>query len=238
MKTLEERKIGLEESPEELRESEALNLLHYFRILNRWKAKILVAAFLAATVSFLTSFWSPRMYVATATIFASRDSSVIGTAASRLLGMPNFIAGGASMEIIPPMIRSRRMIEDIVEHFQLGKFSPGAPKSALLNRVRGMIRIYDTEKRALYAVEVRHEDPKLAADIANFAVENLDRLNEELKVTSEKPIVRLLDSAIPPSDPESRRIIQKMFVSSLVVGFIVVLYAFLTDYLHRLRRNS
>ena len=241
METIDERNIDAQRVPKEVEEivrgSDPLTLLHYLLILNRWRVRILGAAFLAAMVAFLLTWWSPRMYVSTATIFAPREAPVFGGAAGRFLDIANVSTGGASMEIIPPMIRSRRMAEDVIEQFGMNKTYPGMTKQSLVNKVHRMIALYDTEKRALYAIEVHHQDPKTAADIANFVVANLDRLNEDLKITSEKPIVRLLDPATPASAPEGRRMLEKMVASGLIVGLLIVMYAFLTDYLKRLQNS-
>jgi hypothetical protein len=88
-----------------------------------------------------------------------------------------------------------------------------------------------------FAVEVEGSDPELIRDIANFAVENLDKINIELLVTSQKPMVKVLDPALK-GVPVKRDISKKAIASGLFVFLAYALFIFFKEYFSQLKKSS
>lgn len=133
--------------------------------------------------------------------------------------------GGFSQDLIHFILTSRRMKNDIDSHFNI----------AGRRGVWWSLRPFRTGPGSCFSVAVIGSDPELTKSIANFAIENLDRLNLELQITSLKPMVRVID----PADrgvKQSRPVLKKSLFSALFVFLVYSIYIFLADYLRAPRR--
>jgi capsular polysaccharide biosynthesis protein len=81
------------------------------------------------------------------------------------------------------IISSQRMREDIEKHFDL----KSNPDFKLID-----IIAYNTLP---LTTEVKGTDPELVKDIANYCVSNVDRINAELNLSPEKPLLKVIDYA-------------------------------------------
>lgn len=115
------------------------------------------------------------------------------------------------------MLKSRRMFSDILEGLQLYK-RPNSRFSIDVVTIQGGLNI-----------SVTGRDPKLTRDIANFCVTNLDKINEELKITSEKPMVKVLDKAALGT-PKDKKIFKKLFAASLFGAILGLFLAVVDNY--------
>jgi hypothetical protein len=137
--------------------------------------------------------------------------------------------------MIEALVRSRRMAEDVIENFFSEQYSNQRAKERLIRRVQKMIRIASGEVGGgALVLEVRSSNAQQAADIANFCVQNLDVLNQELDINPEKRFIKVLDPAIPSVFPESRKIQRKVFVAMLTAGLGIAIMFFLMDYIRYL----
>lgn len=83
----------------------------------------------------------------------------------------------------------------------------------------------DIGKTKILKLEVDDHDPRFAANIANFYMKNLDRLNEQLQITTQKPMVQVLDPASPslrPYKPKLKKNLILAFVFSLCLSFFLI----------------
>ena len=90
-------------------------------------------------------------------------------------------------------------------------------------------------KEGIISVSVRAKDPCLAAELTNLYVSNLDKINDELKVTSLKPIVTVLDPAIPSDIPCSPKVKLSLVISGVLSLFVGILGAFFMHYIETMR---
>jgi len=65
-------------------------------------------------------------------------------------------------------------------------------------------------------------------------MQNLDKLNNELSISSNRPMVKILDAAVRGT-PESRQVPRKLFVSAMAAFLISSFYIFFSDYLRKLK---
>jgi len=113
------------------------------------------------------------------------------------------------------------MAEDISKHFDLDKkpkFSYG-------------LRFVDARNTS--GIQIDATDPDLAKEIANFVLQNLDKLNDELDLTTQPKMVRVLD---PPLTGRMvpKRVKRKMILSGLVAFLITSTCIVLADYIKTL----
>lgn len=140
----------------------------------------------------------------------------------KYIGLPSLSIGASSDEIIFSMLKSRRMSRDINEHFNLS------------SKRRFWWRLDTYVVTGGFAVEVKGSDPELTRDITNFAVENLDKINSELQVTTQKPMVKVLDSALR-GVPVGRNVSKKVTSNCFFIFLSYNLFIFFREYLSHLR---
>jgi len=136
--------------------------------------------------------------------------------------------GGVS-PVITAIIKSRRTRTAVVKRFSLmERFKYKNLEEALL-ALEDRMEVSVSPVDNTITLEVTTEDPKLSADIANFCIEYLDTVNEELQITTQKPMVKVLDPAYPPIEPSSPKIKLNLLVAGLLSLFMGILISLLLD---------
>jgi tyrosine-protein kinase Etk/Wzc len=153
-------------------------------------AGVTLAAVLAASVM---SLLLPKTYESSAALLPQLESKE-GGALSALLtataagGMAQNL--GISLPTIPTtptdifvaILKSRVMVDEVIARFHLmkryGERTMHATREELLERVRVTL-----SKEKVIKIVVEDHDPQVAADMANFFIANLDRLNRTVNVS-------------------------------------------------------
>lgn len=171
---------------------EEVNLLDYWRVI--WKRRWLIAGLCATAVSAALgiSLLMPKIYESTATLLPQMESKEGGLGA--LLAASAVASGAQSLGISLPgapatptdlfvaMLKSRIMADDIVKQFDLKDLFKVKTMQEARKKLEGVTKI-TVSKEKVIKITVEAEQPQLAADIANFYVANLDRLNRTLNVS-------------------------------------------------------
>lgn len=199
-----------------------IDIFHYIELYKRQWKKMVFLVILAMLVASMVQSMQPVTYCSTLIALSAKEN--IQSNLGSYLGLPNLTMGTSSDDIVFSMLKSRRMKKDINEHFKLNS-KPKFWWSLDTYVVTGG-----------FAVEVKGSDPELTRDIANFAVENLDKINLELQVTSQKPMVKVLDSALKGT-PAKKYISKKAIASGLFVFLAYTLFIFFEEYFSHLKRS-
>jgi len=189
-----------------------------------WKTivKLMVIAMFFTTIF---SMLGPVNYVSTVTIISAGSGGSSSSSIGKLLGISGLGGGDSSNEIIIAILRSNRMARDIQAFLQFNKKQKFSYAIATREIAAGM------------AINVRGNDPLFTEKIANFAVQNLDKINSELNITPSKPMVKVLDSATYGAR-ESRQTPRKILIAGLAAFLLMSLYIFFSDYLRKLKTQQ
>jgi len=199
-----------------------IDVFHYIELYKKHWKKMIFLVLCASLFTIVFQFIQPATYRSTLIALSSKEGGQ-GANIGSYLGLPNLAIGNGSDEIIFSMLKSRRMSNDISERFDLKK-------------KRGFWWSLDTYiVTGGFAVEVKGSDPDLTRDITNFAVENLNKINLELQVTSQKPMVKVLDPAIRGTQV-GKDVFKKSMASDLLVFLIYTLFIFFREYFSQLKR--
>jgi len=199
------------------------NLLYYINIYKKiWKAIIMVMI-VSAVLTFVFVSVQPVSYVSTVTLLSTEitQPQQFTEGIGKFLGISGFAANSSS-DIVITLLSSRRMSADIRREFDLDK-KPGFRHKLETTKMQNGIY-----------VNVNGTDPLLTEKIANFAVVNLDKINTELSLTPNKPMIKILDPAVYGAK-ESKQIPRKMLIACIMSFLIISLYAFFSDYLKKLK---
>lgn len=173
--------------------SDSTTLFDYWDVLTEHRRLIggLCLAGMLATLSI--SLLLPNVYESTASILPQLDSKEMGTLAT-LLASP--AAGGMAQNLglgLPAMpttptdvfvsiVKSRVMADEVIGRFKLMDRYREKTMVETRKELEDHIRITVTKEKVI-KVAVEDEDPQVAADMANFYVTNLDRLNRTVTVS-------------------------------------------------------
>ncbi|WHZ23091.1 MAG: Lipopolysaccharide biosynthesis [Nitrospira sp.] len=173
--------------------SDSTTLFDYWDVLTEHRRLIggLCLAGMLATLGI--SLLLPNVYESTASILPQLDSKEMGTLAT-LLASP--AAGGMAQNLglgLPAMpttptdvfvsiVKSRVMADEVIGRFKLMDRYREKTMVETRKELEDHIRITVTKEKVI-KVAVEDEDPQVAADMANFYVTNLDRLNRTVTVS-------------------------------------------------------
>jgi capsular polysaccharide biosynthesis protein len=100
-----------------------------------------------------------------------------------------------------------------------------------LGAISTLIKNTDIESSGLFKVTVEDKNPEMAAIIANTYIEHLDIINEELKITTQKPMLQILDKAIPPLSPSNNKMRLNLIIATVLSSFITMFISFFVEYI-------
>lgn len=187
--TVNKGKVMEEQRPYIERDEDEVNLLDYWRVI--WKHKSLISALVIASVltALVISLIMPKIYESTAAILAPKEATAGSGLASILAtsGAGQFFGGmvpsiSSTRDIFVSILKSRTMAQDIVDNFNLKEYYRAEYTDQAINALKSDTNI-SVSKEGTISVKVEARDPKLAADIANFYITNLDRIFSRLSIT-------------------------------------------------------
>jgi tyrosine-protein kinase Etk/Wzc len=175
-------------------QDDEINLLDYWRVIQTRKWMILGLVFVSVfTAGFYSYFIATKIYESKAAILAPKESgggasglaaALAASGVGQILGGAGGLlpGGGSNRDTFVAILKSRTMAEDLVSRFNLkdyyeAKFIEDAVKT--LEKATDI----SVSKEGVITVAVDDKNPKLAADLANAYVTNLDRLFARLGTT-------------------------------------------------------
>lgn len=197
-----------------------IDIMHYLSIYKREWKKIVYWMILAMAITMVISMLKPATYSSTLIALSPKEGSTGGKLES-FLGLS---MGNSSEDLIFSMLKSRRMSDDINRHF-----NPDGKR-----KLSWSIDTYIVTGG--FAVEIKGSDPLLTRDIANFAVTNVDKINMELQISPQKPMVKVLDPALKGS-PANKNVSKKVMTAALFVFLIYTLFVFFKEYFHQMKAS-
>lgn len=202
------------------------NILYYIYIYKKWYKTIINLVAISMFFTLIFSLSSPVKYVSSVTIISTNAGGDTGLASiGKFLGISNISGMNSSNDMIEAMLKSRRMAKNIKEFSELNNKPIFSYSISTISIAAGL------------RIDVKGNDPVFTQKVANFAIANLDKINEELNITPSKPMVKVLDPA-SSSARESRNILQKLFVAAIGAFLIISFYIFFEDYLRRIKGEA
>jgi uncharacterized protein involved in exopolysaccharide biosynthesis len=168
-----------------------INLLDYWRVVVKRKwllGTIVVGAFV---ISLIVSFLLPKIYAATTSILPPQQegSSSFGAGLAGKLpeGLINLAGGLGTMkspaDVWVGILKSQTIKEATIDRFNLMSILKSPTREDAITALGKKVKIVKS-KEEIISITVEDRDPKMAADIANAYVEELDRINKGIVMTS------------------------------------------------------
>lgn len=198
------------------------NILYYINIYKKWGKLIVILMAISMFLTVIVSLLMPVSYISKVALISTDTSSQNASSIGKILGMPSFALGNSSNDIIISILNSNRMASDIKKFLEFNK------------QTKFKYTISTIPVTAGIAIYLKGNDPEYTEKVANFAVQNMDKINAELNITPAKPMVKVLDPAMY-GERQSRQTPRKMLVSGMWVFLVMSLYIFLSDYFKKLK---
>ncbi len=172
---------------------QSVTLFDYWDVLVA-RRKVIAGFFLLGTaLTLVISLLLPKIYESTSSVLPQLESKEGGMLAA-LLSSP--AAGGMAQnlgvglpglpttptDVFVSILKSRLMADEVIKKFDLMNRYREKTMVDTRKELEDHLRITVTKEKVI-KVSVEDEDPQVAADMANFYVANLDRLNRTVTVS-------------------------------------------------------
>lgn len=203
--------------------SSTLSIFDYLELLKKtWKSLASVVIISVLLVIFYTLL-KPTPYVSDVTLLFVESGPKSGSSLGSILGLAGFAGGGSSQDIVMAILTSKRMRKDIAEHFKSYE-KPLWWEIDTYPIISGL------------GIQIKGPDPALTKDIADFCIENFDKINAELSITPNKPMVRVLDPA-GYGAPANKNLLKKSVIGGVFSFLMFALYIFFMDYIKKIKKQ-
>ena len=177
--------------PNSQMDDDEINLMDILLVIAKYNRFIIIFTLISATLAFLYALRQPVIYTANALIMPpqsamSQASMVMGQLSSLGLGaglgagVGVGVGAGASISIL---IKSQKLAYQVVNRLELQSLYKVKNIEAARNSLLSATKI-TTNKDGTILIECSDKDPKMAALLANTYVEELDRFNNTIAVTT------------------------------------------------------
>lgn len=168
--------------------SDEISLNELWKAVKSRKRLIFVITSAALILSAIVSLLLPGYYAATASIMPPQHEDVGGGLASSLGGGLGMLAGGflgssSQADLWTGILKSSSVNGAVIERFRLKELYGKETLDETLKTLAKRVEI-DKTKEDIVKVTVEDTDPKLAADMANAFIDELDRVNKSAVMTS------------------------------------------------------
>ena len=196
----------VEQQIQQLADNDEINLLDYWRVVWKYKWLIVGLCFVSVLTAMILGLSSPKIYESSATVLIPKE---VGAG-----GLLSAIAGsgiaGTSMPSLTPnrdlfisILKSRLMARYVVERFNLKERYGVRTLEEAIEAAHGIPRVSQNPE-GLLQIKVQDADPKMAADIANFYVEQLDRLVTQFGTATAGRQRRFIEEQIARTEKDLR----------------------------------
>lgn len=168
-------------------EDDEIDLLELATTLGQQKKLIFGLPFVVGVVTIIITLFLTPIYTATTTILPPGNSGggAAGALASLggLAGLAGIDLGGGTADTVVSMLQSRTMKDQVIDKFDLMKRYNTKFRADLYKTLGGKVTVSVDKKSSLISVDVDDEDPKVAAQMANFYFDALNQMMDRVAVT-------------------------------------------------------
>ncbi|MBI4642864.1 MAG: transglycosylase SLT domain-containing protein [Deltaproteobacteria bacterium] len=178
-----------------------VSLLDYLIILAKHSRLIIIASAAVTVLTYLYLFCTPNTYKATARLLPPQQNltmsaQILDTLGSRVSpggGLASSLLGLKSPgELYVAMMTSNTVLDHLVERFNLMELKTKSLEDAR-KALSSRVKINAGNKDTIIVINVTYTNPKLAAELANAFIEELDRLLQGLALQEAKGRLAFLE---------------------------------------------
>ena len=167
----------------EKNKAKKITFTDYLSVLLKWKKFLIITLFIITAITTIISFLIPEKFKATSTVMIqSPDNGGIFGNLTDLSGVLNkaFGSGGAGTpeEKLFGFLASNQLAEKIIDKFNLVDYYEvdEYKRDKTLKKFRDDFT-FDLDDNGLIEVSMIHKNPETSAEIVNYAIEELEKMN-------------------------------------------------------------
>ncbi len=169
---------------------EEIDLLEYWRSLVKRRNFIGAVTAAAIVLSVIISFLLPKTYSSTASVMPQQQDNSLAALASNLSGglgslASGLLGGGSPSDTWVGILGSQNVRDAVIKRFKLRDVYGTDTIEETRNALDEAVTI-DKSKEGIISVTAEDSMPSRAAGIANAFIEELDRINRQVVMTSGK----------------------------------------------------
>jgi uncharacterized protein involved in exopolysaccharide biosynthesis len=187
---MQDKNLNIIQSKEmQIFQEDEINVLEYLKVIFKYKLMIFIIVTITCIVSIFYARSLPNIFTATTTILPPHKEGGGGMFESKLgslgalLGMGQ---SGGTTELWIGLMKNDIVTDAVIKRLDFMNLY----KIKLLSDAEGMLRrrivVPTPEKDGIIKISIDDTDPKMAALLANTFVEELDKCNKQLNITSSR----------------------------------------------------
>jgi len=197
-----------------------------------WEKKFFLGfcAFIPAIIALIVSLLIPERYTSETTFLAPEVAAGGGIIQTPFGGFSNsgMSQGAITSQAVIALLQSDIMLKELIEHFNLMKLYRFKEERSAIEFVKEeMTHIEFISDKGIIKILVESPSPEKSKAILEFYINNLKRLNEEFKLTTEIPILKIIS---PPYIPEEDSF-PNTKLNVITAGFLGLMIGLLYTYL-------
>jgi uncharacterized protein involved in exopolysaccharide biosynthesis len=193
-------------------EDDTVTLADYFGVISRNRRMIFWICVITMVTTAIVSLLLPKMFSATASVvppvdFLQREAALaggLGSVKSDILRKAMDVSSIADMYV--GILRSRSIADAIIERFNLGEVYKVKDSNSVVRQILKKRTAIQVTDEGIVTITVEDRSPRLAAELANAYVEELDRQNKRLFVGQAASKKIFLENRIKEIEQELSRI--------------------------------
>ena len=167
-------------------EKKEYNLIDYLYTIVKWRKLIILNFFIVCLITIGISLLLPKWYEAKTIILPPEQEGFTFSMGSAAQFAAPLLGGGGfelpmfatSSDVYETILKSRIVRESILKQFDLMKIYKSKNIELAHEELEGHTKIEVGRDRAIHVRFEAKEDPKLAADVANAYIKELDKVNK------------------------------------------------------------
>lgn len=189
---------------------------YYLRIILGQKKLISIVTLLFALIFLLIAFLKKPLFRSTAVVLPPSLQDMNLSFVSSILPQGGMNPANAALALL----RSRRVLEDMVDSLRLRDVYGLEKTEDILKKLRERYKVRYLRLDGIIEVEALDESPERAKEMVEFALRDVERLNNEVKVFVKRPLLKVID---PPRIPEKKAKPRRAFIViyGVIIGCII-----------------
>lgn len=206
------------------------DLLEIIRKLWGKKFFLMYCVFIPAIIALVVSLLIPKRYSSSATVLSPEVASGGGIIQTPFGGFSSSGLGQStiSSQAVIALLKSDKMLEDMVDHFNLVEELRFKKKRSAMEFLRDeMSSVELVANEGIIKISVWAFSPKMSKKMVEFYLANLENLNRTLEMTTQSPVVKVISPPFVPEKKSFPRVKFNMVVSGflgLIVGLLFIYF--------------
>lgn len=199
--------------------------------------KIILGFMIIQILTVIYTLSLPKEYLSYATLLSPESETpgvVLNTPYGQLQN-PQLSRESVSSQAIMALLESRRLGKKVLKKFNLYSIYKTQDTELALKKYSKNRRVSLDPEKGIITVSFISKDPKLARDVVLFLIKQLDTLNQILKLTSRKPLAKVIDFPNIPKRKYKPHLLYNIIIVTFAYFSIIILIIALKDVIEGLK---